>query len=243
MMVNGSGRMPSPLSPAVETLLAHERVVVPQPEMVRARLLARAREALEPTAVVRYRPRAVWSPMRRLLVAAAAGVVLMAGAAAAYQMLRSTEPTPPATSEKIRAGRSAPWARPALAPEAVLAPETRPERLASSAGTVPSRTYVPSRHSAIAGKQVAPPEELRLLVRARRADARHDYLGVLALAAEHERRHPAGRLSEEREVLRVKALVGLRRGTEARQVASKFRRRFPRSVLLHKIDDMLASLR
>jgi hypothetical protein len=38
-------------------------------------------------------------------------------------------------------------------------------------------------------------------------------------------------------------LVGLRRGGEARQVAANFRRQFPRSVLLHKIDDMLASLR
>jgi hypothetical protein len=82
-----------------------------------------------------------------------------------------------------------------------------------------------------------------LLVRARQADARQEYLSVLSVLAEHERRHPAGRLTEEREVLRVKALVGLGRGGEARKVAARFRRDFPRSVLLRKIEDMLVSLR
>jgi hypothetical protein len=83
-------------------------------------------------------------------------------------------------------------------------------------------------------------EELRLLDRARQADARADYAGVLGIAAEHERRYPSGRLAEEREVLRVRALVGLGRSGEARQTASRFRHEFPRSVLLRKVDDMLA---
>jgi hypothetical protein len=70
---------------------------------------------------------------------------------------------------------------------------------------------------------------------------RGDYTDVLAILAEHERRYPAGRLSEEREVLRVKALVGLGRGGEARRAAASFRLHFPRSVLLRKIDEILAS--
>jgi hypothetical protein len=86
-------------------------------------------------------------------------------------------------------------------------------------------------------------EELQLLDRARQADARGEYAAVLAIATAHERRFPGGRLAEEREVLRVKALVGLGRSNEAGEVAVRFRRHFPRSVLLPKIDDMLASLR
>jgi outer membrane protein assembly factor BamD (BamD/ComL family) len=86
-------------------------------------------------------------------------------------------------------------------------------------------------------------EELQLLSRARQSDAHGDYAEVLAMVVEHERRYPAGRLSEEREVLRVKALVGLGRSSEARHAATKFSRLFPRSVLLPKIEDMLASLK
>jgi outer membrane protein assembly factor BamD (BamD/ComL family) len=79
------------------------------------------------------------------------------------------------------------------------------------------------------------------LSRARQADARRDYAEVLSVLSEHERTFPAGRLSEEREVLRVKALVGLGRTDQARRTAARFRRQFPKSVLLHKVDEMLAS--
>jgi outer membrane protein assembly factor BamD (BamD/ComL family) len=94
----------------------------------------------------------------------------------------------------------------------------------------------------LAGRNEDGQKELLLLVEARRADARGDFLSALTVLAEHERSYPAGRLSEEREVLHVKALVGLGRGAEARQVAANFRRQFPRSVLRHKIEDMLTTL-
>jgi hypothetical protein len=93
----------------------------------------------------------------------------------------------------------------------------------------------------LTGKREGGPAELQLLIRARQSDAQGDYAEVLAVVADHERRYPAGRLSEEREVLRVKALVGLGRASESRQAAAKFRREFPRSVLLQKIEDLLAS--
>ena len=38
-----------------------------------------------------------------------------------------------------------------------------------------------------------------------------------------------------------KALVGLGRTDQARRTAARFRRQFPKSVLLHKVDEMLAS--
>jgi hypothetical protein len=239
MIGHDLGRTPPPLAPAVDALLSHERVIDPVPEMVRARALTRAREALQSGQVVplgfrRSTPRIGASPLRRLLYAAAAGVVLMAGAAAAYQMLRRPTPVlqaPPAAPSVTRPAHGAP-------PTPVASPEP-----AAEAPAVAPPSASPSQRSTATGRGEARQEELRLLVRARRADARGDYATVLTLLAEHERSYPNGRLVEERQVLRVKALVGLHRGTEARQLAAKFRREFPRSVLLHKIEDMLASLR
>ena len=111
-----------------------------------------------------------------------------------------------------------------------------------AAGAASARASVPSRRTVPTGRHDDGPEEIQLLNHARQSDARGDYASVLAIVTEHERSHPAGRLSEEREVLRVKALVGLGHGGDARHAAAKFRRQFPRSVLLQKIDDMLASL-
>jgi outer membrane protein assembly factor BamD (BamD/ComL family) len=102
-------------------------------------------------------------------------------------------------------------------------------------------TPAPSARSMAASRQESNPEEIQLLSRARQADSRRDYAEVLSVLSEHERNFPGGRLSEEREVLRVKALVGLGRTEQARRTAARFRRQFPKSVLLHKVDEMLAS--
>jgi hypothetical protein len=76
---------------------------------------------------------------------------------------------------------------------------------------------------------------------ARQAVARNDFGAALAAISEHQRRFAAGRLTEEREALRVKTLLGLGRVAEARAVGATFRERFPRSVLLGRIDEMLGN--
>jgi hypothetical protein len=230
MIGTDTSRTPPPLPPEVETLLAHERVVLPLPEIMRARTLARAREALRDMDVMVPAPRRTALPVHRLLYAAAAGLVLIAGSAAAYQMLRHPEPTP-LTSGAIPSAESHTQVVPPVAPAPAVAPATLPKASA------------PSHRAEVTGKSAARLEELRLLVRARQADARREYSSVMSILAEHERGFPSGRLSEEREVLRVKALVGLGRIAEARQVGASFRRQFPHSVLLHKVEDMLASPR
>ncbi len=244
MMSDDTSRMPPPLSPSVEALLAHERVPPSQPEMIRARTLARARESLREIPAATLSARAAPTRIRRLLFAAAAGITLMVGAAAAFQMMGRPTPNPPTNPGTPRAARQPPVAPPSTAPEPAptRAPEAAPARTAAAAEAAFARLSVPSRRKVLTGKPDGEVDELQLLDRARQSDARGDYASVLAIAAEHERIYPAGRLSEEREVLRVKALVGLGRGREARQAAAKFRRRFSHSVLLQKIDDMLASL-
>ena len=59
--------------------------------------------------------------------------------------------------------------------------------------------------------------------------------------AEHARRFKNGRLAEEREALRVKALVGLGRMEDARRAAAGFKARFPYSVLLPAVSQMPVS--
>ena len=76
---------------------------------------------------------------------------------------------------------------------------------------------------------------------ARAAVARGDFAAALTPLAEHTRLFKNGRLVEEREALRVKALMGLGRSEEARRAAAAFRARFPRSVLLPAVGQMPVS--
>ena len=82
-------------------------------------------------------------------------------------------------------------------------------------------------------------KELRVLQPAREAVARQDFNSALSSIAEHQRLFPSGRLTEEREALRVKALLGVGRTAEAQRAGATFRARFPRSALLVRIEEML----
>jgi hypothetical protein len=222
MMGLGNRSIP-PLSPTLQALLAYERDVVPQPEIMSARALARARESLHEQALTTFASRRSPTSLRRLVFAAAAGFVLMAGAAAAYQMLRPPPAPQTPLTELVRVAR--PVAKPHLtppSPEALVAP-------------------LVSTKSSASVSRGASQEELRFLLRARQSDARGDYAKVLSLLDQHQHQYPVGRLAEEREVLRVKALVALGRRGKARQAAASFHREFPRSVLLPKVDEMLIS--
>jgi outer membrane protein assembly factor BamD (BamD/ComL family) len=77
--------------------------------------------------------------------------------------------------------------------------------------------------------------ELELLQRAQAAYAGRDFTDALTVVAEHRRRFPNGRLTEEREALRVRALKGAGRTNESRAAAASFAARFPRSVLLPRL--------
>ncbi len=222
---------PLPLSPPVEMVLAWERIIPELSETVRERLITRAQASLQTGAAIAREPRRTPQGRRRLLFAAAAGVVLMASVAAAFQMMKRSLPAPSANQRLQRQGLRKPIVP--RAAETGLDPAATPASHAPGAG---ASAHLPSTSDSAL-------EELRLLERARKADARGDYASVLALADQHERSYPNGRLTEEREVLRVKALVALGRGKEARQVAAQLRQRFPHSVLLPRIQEMLASLR
>jgi hypothetical protein len=77
--------------------------------------------------------------------------------------------------------------------------------------------------------------ELELLQRAQAAYASQDYHETLALVGKHGRRFPNGRLSEEREALRVRSLAASGQVDEERRAVAAFIHRFPRSVLLSRL--------
>jgi hypothetical protein len=206
-----------PFPPDVQALLDHEREIPELPATVRARAIARARAAL--VAGV-DRPISV-APAPRTRWAAAAAVICILGAgvgAAAYQVRArlATPPNPPAAPAPVATPRPAPVVQvePAPAPEPAAA-RPSPADLARA--------------------------ELHLLRQARAAVAREDYASALPPIADHARRFKDGRLAEEREALRVKALAGLGRTDDARRAAAAFKARFPRSVLLPAVTRMPAS--
>ena len=210
-----------PLSPEARALLVHEREITPLPAMVRARAVARARAAL--VAGVARVDRTV-APRPRWAAAAAVIAIMSVGVgAAAYQFRAYLAPAP--ANDRPAAAHPAPPSIPA----AVVGQEG--EEAAPAA--VVDRPTLSRADQARA--------ELRLLRQARAAVAREDYAAALPTLAEHAHRFKDGRLSEEREALRVKALVGLGRTAEGRRAAASFRARFPRSVLLSAVNKMSPS--
>lgn len=231
-------RMPPSLSPEVQALLNHERAISAQPEVMRARVLARARIALqvgEGLAPLSWRT--VVGTKRWLIPSAAASLVLAAGVAAAFQIMRS-----PASAPEIPRN-SAPRVAPS---EPMPTPAVQEPGSSDAVGQQPTavRQGTPGaalRRVASAARADNLREELSLLDRARQQEARRNFGAVLDTIAEHERDFGTGRLIEEREVIRVKALVGLGRADAARKAVARFHRQFPRSVLSQTIDEAVSS--
>jgi hypothetical protein len=217
------GRPPTDLA----SLFEQERVIVDVSQSARARMLARAEVALRTREYAVARavplPKPTTFPW-----AAAAGLICLggvAGGAAAYELVLRAHQTalPTAPAAEMLPTRETPTAK------AVAS-------LSLERSSTPARRALPSPARADAGK-----EELRILEPARAAVERGDFAGAVSPIAEHARRFRDGRLAEEREALRVKALTGLGRYTEARRAAAAFAMRFPRSPLLPAVSAMSAS--
>ena len=218
--------MGSPVSPEVRALLEQERVPPPVSAAQRARATARARAALAAPVVAAAAPSNAASGPRWVAAAAAALVISVAVGAAAYEIHSRLAPAPATRRAVVSAPAVA--SAPAVSARAVAVPELPPPPVAAVAA--------PGLSPADAARA-----ELRLMREARAAVARGDFAAALPPIAEHAHRFKNGRLVEEREALRVKALGGLGRTDEARHAAGAFRVRFPRSVLLPAVSQMPAS--
>jgi hypothetical protein len=228
------------LDPELEALLEPRKIERRAPPEIRARALARARAIVAaggaiPPARRRELPAPV--PLRvsvsagrghgLLRVSLAAAIAVAAGAVGAVAALRNraADTPPPASRESphpapaVRAGRS-----PVPAGES------------PTVAIPPGVTAKPARPVRAGGATDPFTAELDLLQRAHAAYTRRDFSGALVLVAEHARRFPKGPLAEQREALRVRSLAGSGRSEEAHRAAAAFAVRFPRSVLLPRVE-------
>ena len=210
----------SKLSLDVRLLLDRERKIAVLPAAARARALFRARSALAAGVATRQAPSRAPSALRWAAAAGLACVTTVAVGAVAYSVGVRARPPAPAVA---------------------AAPPTESPTSHWSAGDAPFRDLLtrpelpaPAPARAETGVRV----ELRLLEQARAAVAREDFGTAMQLLAEHGRRFRKGRLVEEREALRVKALASLGRRGDARRAAAQFEARFPRSPLLPAVSQM-----
>jgi hypothetical protein len=81
--------------------------------------------------------------------------------------------------------------------------------------------------------------ERALIDMARTAVARSQGDAALPPLERHAREFPNGRLAEERDWLRIQALLLLRRTDEANARAVAFRRMYPRSLMLPALDQVI----
>jgi hypothetical protein len=220
--------MRSDVPPELRALLDKERFIPPLSASQRARAMARARAALAAPVTATAAPVSV-APRLRWAAAAAAGLLVSgAVAAAAYEIharLARADMTPPAAVVSVS---NLVASAPSSSAPSVAALDLRPASPATVGTSGPSTADLAR-------------EELHLMRQARATVARGDFEAALSAIAEHARRFKNGRLVEEREALRVKALVGLGRAEEARHAAAAFRARFPLSVLLPAVGQMPVS--
>lgn len=96
----------------------------------------------------------------------------------------------------------------------------------------PSRARAKSQAAAPTPPPTTPPAvtEPAILAEVSVALARGDAEHALVLVDRHARTFPAGVLAEEREALRIRALLALARTTDARRHATEFVARYPRSI-------------
>jgi hypothetical protein len=229
------------LEPELEALLNPRKIDRVAPAEVRARALARGHAIVAAGGrIPPGRANEPWNPpspspspalpsngnglVRGAWVASAAVAV---GVTAAVLILRGRPAPLPKAAPAITATETA-------VPFVEAAPDAPPEApTVAPEPSAPTKVSPPLRGASDGASFNA---EVELLARAQAAYTRRDFSRALALVSEHARRFPSGHLSEEREALRVRSLVGSGRSDDARRVSAAFAARFPRSVLLPRVE-------
>jgi len=219
------GKEPPPLDGPLAALIEAEQIEARAAEDLRTRVLQRARAT--PAMRLRVVPNRFWSRAR---AAAAAAIVFSLGvaASAAWRIADRMKPHP----------------APAATPAAAAPPATSRREPVDPEGIVDGDEIQPAPHRRPARAtrrpdSMIPAAEIALLEKARAAIAKGAFAAALTPLGEHARQFPAGHLVEEREALRIRALIALDRRAEARRAATAFRARFPHSILSPRIDELL----
>jgi hypothetical protein len=168
------------------------------------------------------------------------------GAAITAKVMRTPAVAPaPIMHAAPAASASPPMAVPGLeppverAPSAALPVQPEQARHASSDAGAAKPTATP-RTRADQDRDLS--VERSMIELARSALAHGRAADALAAIESHARRFRHGRLTEERESLRVAALAALGRSTQARAAAAEFHRAFPNSLFGSGVDELLRSI-
>lgn len=113
---------------------------------------------------------------------------------------------------------------------------------APSSSATPPEPLPEKRTAPVASVGTSLLVERRLVDSARAAFTAGDYDACLARLDEHARRHPEGRLAEEREALAVRALAAFGRGAEAKERGLRFLQAHPDSLMEPVVRDVLRGL-
>lgn len=167
----------------------------------------------------------------KLLVPVLSAALGGVGGAATHAYVTRSSPNAPAPSLKLEAPPAqAPTPTAAsAAPEQAIAPEVTPP--AASFGPTPATSPPPpSSAGTLRGERL-------LLESATAALMRGDPTTALGTLQKHARQYPHGALSEEREVLWVKALRAQGNDAAAEKRAKDFKRQFPSSLQQGALDN------
>jgi hypothetical protein len=228
----------------IESLLALEREAPGMPDDVSARLAARLGVVVPPSSggggggaptssaapvsqAAGHAGASAWTAARM----ARLGLVFLLGAASGVVadrlLVAPAEPPAPAPEVVIEPTP--------IAPPVVVAPPAPPEDdTPTSAVVEPVAPIARPVHAADDGAESSDAERL-WLERAEAAFGSGDASAALSALEAHARRFPRGRLSEERDALRVRALYLAGRIDDADQRAERFSAAYPGSVFVRQI--------
>lgn len=156
-------------------------------------------------------------------------VALVGGAGVALRRDHPRAPSVPAAVARAGTSRA-----PARVEATVVAPHALQPAL-SPAPPTPA-ALAPATATPIEDHDRAMQDEVALLDRAMAALERDDVAGASAALSQHARRFPRGRLSPEREAMRVRCVVAGGDAAAAEAARVRFHQRYPRSVLGAAVD-------
>ena len=125
-------------------------------------------------------------------------------------------------------------------PASVALPAAEPVPAAPAISAAPPRPS--AEPSAPAPREQSLAAERQLLDEAHRALASGRSAATFEALSRHAAEFPRGRLSEEREGLWLRALLAAGRTDEARTRAARFKRLYPRSMLLPALEEALGTI-
>ena len=170
--------------------------------------------------------------LKLTVIAAVGGTVIAAGSFQAGRSYEATHPPPPPRVEKVVAAPPPPVAP--MVVEEPVAPEPEPAAVQEE----PPKVAKPQPRPVQKAPE-AKPTEVELLEKAMAAMKAGDHKGALALTARHATEFQGGALVQEREMLAIEALLKLGKTPEARLKAEEFRRKYPTSSHLLRLDALV----